>query len=133
MADNDEDERLNQLLKNVPPEQAVGIVKQIADMVMRQLKDEVVPRIVHESFDGIRQRLGLTNAVLGAVEDLTVETGDTKEDVLFKALALYEAAVRARKKGQRLVLVERDYHFVREIIGFDQENQESLQKQAVAR
>jgi hypothetical protein len=133
MVENNEDEKLNQLLKKVPPGEAVGIVKDITEMVMRQLKDGGVQRIVNESLDGMRQSLGHTDAVLGAVEDLVQKTGDTNEDVLLKALALYDAAIKARQKGQRLVLVGRDYQFVREIVGFDQEEQRPAQLERVAK
>ena len=132
MADNDEDEKLNQLLKEIPPDEAVGIVKSITEMVIRQLKDGVVHRIVNESLDEMRQSLGHTDAVLGTVEDLVQKTGDTNEDVLLKALALYDAAIKARRKGQRLVLVGGDYHFVREIVGFDQEKRRSALPERVA-
>jgi hypothetical protein len=66
------------------------------------------------------------------VEDLALKTGDSSEDVLLKALALYEAAIEARKKGQRLVLVGRDYQFIREIVGFGKESQVSDQRELVA-
>jgi hypothetical protein len=133
MAENNEDEKLDQLLKKVPPDEAAGIVKNIAEMVMRQLTDGVIQRIVNESLDDMQQSLGHTDAVLGAVEDLVQKTGDTNEDVLLKALALYDAAIKARQKGQRLVLVGGDYQFVREIVGFDQEKRRSAQPERVAK
>ena len=67
-----------------------------------------------------------------AVDELAKKTGDTKEDILFKALTLYEAAIEARQKGQRLVLVGSDYKFIKEIIGFEQMKPESLQPASVA-
>jgi hypothetical protein len=53
--------------------------------------------------------------------------------VLLKARSLYEAAIDARKKGQRVVLVGRDYPFIKDIVGFDQERQVSGQREIVAR
>ena len=45
---------------------------------------------------------GYTEAVSEAVRQLAARTGDTNEDVLLKALALYEAALDASEKGERL-------------------------------
>ena len=77
--------------------------------------------------------LGLTDTVLAEVEDLTSKTGDTKEDLLLKALTLYEAALEARQKGQRLVLVGPDYRFIQEIVGIDRVKPETATSGNIAK
>ena len=129
MEDKDEDEALDRLLKTVPPDEAKGIVKSVADMVMRRLKGGYVQLVVNESLDRMRQELGHSDAVLGAVEDLVERTGDSSEDVLLKAGPL-RGRDKRQKRASAFVLVGRDYHFVREIIGFDQETQESCASRA---
>ncbi len=91
---------LDELLDKLPPEDAKEVVK---DLV----------------FDSIRETLGHSDAVMAEVDDLTSKTGDTKEDLLLKALTLYEAALEATQKGQRLVLLGPDYQFIQEIVGID--------------
>ena len=83
MAD-DRERGLDAILNKLPLEDAKEIVKGLV-------------------FDSIREgRLGQSDAVRAMVEGLTSETGDTREDRLLKALILYEAAVEAVRKGQRL-------------------------------
>jgi hypothetical protein len=83
--------------------------------------------------DSIRESLGHSDAVMTMVDDLTSETGDTREDVLLKALILFEAALKATQKGQRLVLVESDYRFIREIVGIDRLKPEAATSENIAK
>jgi hypothetical protein len=48
---------------------------------------------------------------------ITAKTGTTPEKAMIMALALYEVAIDAISQDQRLVLVDKEYGFVREITG----------------
>jgi hypothetical protein len=121
MTDTDQEKRLSEILKELPPERAANLIKLIIGMVWSELRSIVVP----ETLDTIRDQLGHSDVVLRAVEELTEKTTDSREDVLLKALSLYDAAIEAKKRNQRLVLVGPDYQFIREIVGFDRTKQES--------
>ena len=62
---------------------------------------------------------------------LLERTGESKEDLISKAMTLYEAALDARDKGNRLVILTQDYQFVREIIGFGTNRHEDNLKHGV--
>lgn len=103
------------------------------DAILNKLPLEDTKEIVKALvFDSIRETLGQSDAVMAMVEDLTSETGDTREDLLLKALILYDAALKAKRKGQRLVLVEPDYRFIREIVGIDREDRAHTETEKVA-
>ena len=121
MADS-EDRRLDEILNKLPAAEARELVKSLVITTLRELDTDLIPETLHT----VQETLGHTDAVMAAVEELRGNTGDTKEDVLLKALTLYEAALGANEKGQRLVVVGPDYRFIREIIGFDRSDRESV-------
>jgi hypothetical protein len=81
----------------------------------------------------LQEMLGHSDAVRAKVEEIADESGDTQEDVLLKALRLYEVALEANRKGQRLVLVGPDYRFIREIVGLDRVDREPVESGDSAR
>jgi hypothetical protein len=111
---NDRDQGLDGILKDLPPDDAKEILKGLV-------------------FDSIRERLGHSDAVMAMVDDLTSETGDTREDLLLKAVILFETALKATRKGQRLVLVEPDYRFIQEIVGIDRLKPEAATSENIAK
>jgi hypothetical protein len=118
---NDQERGLDELLNKLPPEDAKEIVKAVV-AIMKDAADSSRGTVIEAMPDilrSVREMLGHTDAVMAEVEDITNKTGDTKEDVLLKALTLYEAALEATQKGQRLVLVGPDYRFIREIVGIN--------------
>jgi hypothetical protein len=58
--------------------------------------------------------LGSVSAYAG---QLAEQSGDSEEDLLWKALALYETALEAKDHDHRIVIVTKDYKFVQEITG----------------
>jgi hypothetical protein len=112
---------LDALLNKLPPDDAKEFVKAVT-AIMKDAADstrETVLGTLPDILRFVRETLGYTDSVLAEVEDLTNKTGDTREDLLLKALTLYEAALEATQKGQRLVLVGPDYRFIQEIVGID--------------
>jgi hypothetical protein len=126
MAATEQEDRLSELVKTVPPEKALALVRAVMDRVTTMFKDEVIP----ESVNLIRQELGKSDAVTRNVDEIARNTGDSREDVLLKALSLYEAAIDAKRKNQRLVVVGPDYHFIKEIVGFEQARCDAAQASA---
>ena len=119
---------LDAILKKLSPEDARLFMKAVADTTF-----EAVEARIPGLFGSVRDMLGYTDAVLAEVEDLTNKTGDTREDLLLKALTLYEAAFEATQKGQRLVLVGPDYRFIQEIVGIDRVKPEAATSGSLAK
>jgi hypothetical protein len=122
-------EKAVEVLQKLEPEDAKFILQATRTMFLDQLKDSLRQLA---SSGSLQQMLGYSDNVIVALDDLAEKTGDSKEDILLKALALYEAAIDAKQKGQRLVLVGSDYKFIKEIIGFEQMKPEPTQPERVA-
>jgi hypothetical protein len=116
MSDSDFERQFDEAVKDVPPEKVMRLMK----ILLAQIADGVKETIIPQSIDMTRQQLGYTDAVANAVNEITHRTSDSREELLLKALSLYETAIEAKQKDQRLVLVGPEYRFIREIIGFDQ-------------
>jgi hypothetical protein len=129
MTGDDQEKRLDELLQDVPPEKSKVLLQIIGKSVLSEIQQKIIPQTIA----AIRKELGHSDVVLDAVDELASKTTDTREDVLLKALSLYEAAVEAKQRGQRLVVVGPEYQFIREIIGFDQLERESARHEKVAR
>jgi hypothetical protein len=130
MADNQE-RGLDTLLNKLPPEDARQFVEVTQNIIVGAIKAHV-PDLA-AVFDSVRETLGHTDAEMAEVEEITSKTGDTREDALLKALLLYEAALEAKRNGQRLVLVGSDYRFIREFVGLDRADQQPVQSGLNAR
>src|ERR1700733_14468142 len=128
MPNQNVEQKVEEVLQKLSPEEANVIIQATVTKVLDQLKDSVCQRVI----DSAQQMLDHSDNMIVAVDDLAKKTGDTKEDILFKALVLYEAAIEAKQKGQRLVLVGSDYKFIKEIIGFEHMKPESSQPTSVA-
>lgn len=133
MAD-DKNRGIDELLNELPPEDARRIVETLGrslsqavlDNIQSKIKTEFMPNIRKYIQDmsgnpefrkDIQEMTGYSDAVASEVEAITSETGDSKEDVLLKALLLYEEALEASQNGQRLVVVGPDYRYIKEIVG----------------
>jgi hypothetical protein len=123
--------KLDKLLDRMPPEDAKEIVKAVVAIVKDTADTSrgTVIKAMPDILRSVREMLGHTDTVMAKVDDLTSKTGDTREDILLKALILYEAALEAKRKGQRLVVVGPDYRFVREIIGIDRDRRDRITKE----
>jgi len=128
MPNQNGEQKVDEVLQKLSPEEANLIIQATVTKVLDQLKDSVCQRV----FDSAQQMLDHSDNMIVAVDELAKKTGDTKEDILFKALTLYEAAIEARQKGQRLVLVGSDYKFIKEIIGFEPMKRQPSQLERVA-
>lgn len=74
-----------------------------------------------------------SEAVSETLDQLVDLTGHDPEDLLLRALTLYEVAYEAvTHKNQRLVLVSHEYDFVREIVGLGEQPTESQAADAKA-
>lgn len=65
----------------------------------------------------IRLSLVVTIDLNETLTDLAERTGETKSDVLRKAIALMEMAVDARQRGRKVAIVEKDQTVMTEIVG----------------
>lgn len=65
----------------------------------------------------IRLSLDVTPQANEKLEELAEKIGGTKSDVLRKAIALIDAAVRGRDEGLRIGLASKDQQLTTEIVG----------------
>ena len=100
----------------------LAVIKNVMAQILREN-----PRLTRATVDAVR-----SEAVSEAVDELMEKTGDNREDLLLKALVLYEAAIEASRKGQRLALLGHDYRLVREITGFESPTVAALHPDTVA-
>jgi hypothetical protein len=115
------------------PEVLFKLSQEERDKLYKFLND-YIRDYIQES--GMLNRLALesarTEGVNEALRAVTAKTGATPEDALATALTLYEVVIDAIKQDQRLVLVDKDYRFVREITGLMPKKPESSPHEKVA-
>lgn len=87
-------------------------------LLSKELEQRMATHLRGSIADAFRDR-GFTEAVTQTLDQLVYRTGDSKEDILLKALSLYEEALRAFEQGERLAVLGKDYRFIREIVGFE--------------
>jgi hypothetical protein len=132
MAEDRNEEIVRQVVKKLAPgdlDALLALIQKSTEEYIKkhlasELEDKLKSFAKQASASEIRDR-GYTEAVSEAVGQLAARTGDTNEDVLLKALALYEAALDASEKGERLAVLGRDYKFIREIVGFEPDHQKT--------
>lgn len=70
------------------------------------------------SSKAVRLSLELSPELNATLEDLAARTGNgTKADVLRKAIAVLEIAIRAKEQGRRFGIAQPDQELATEIIG----------------
>jgi hypothetical protein len=113
----------------------LGFVSKLSPDDLSEIK-QFVDRYMGESIrtNALLQKLGvasvsseLVNETLAAI---VAKTGADPEDAVVMALTLYDVAVDAARQGQRLVLVDEDYRFVREVTGLLQDQPDPHEKVA---
>jgi predicted DNA-binding protein len=65
----------------------------------------------------VRLSLVVTADLNETLTNLAERTGETKSDVLRKAIALMEMAVDARQRGRKVGIVDKDQTVMTEIVG----------------
>jgi hypothetical protein len=65
----------------------------------------------------VRLTLELNPALNSALEELVAQTGGTKSDVLRKAIAIFQVAVRANREGKRFGVAAEGQELATEIVG----------------
>ncbi len=65
----------------------------------------------------VRLSLEISPELNALLEQLASTTGGTKSDVLRKAIALMEIAVKAKQQGKKFGIAEKDQQLATEIIG----------------
>ena len=85
-----------------------------------------------EAFSRLAMQTNLSEVVLESLGAITAKTGASQDDALLMALTLYDVAIDALRQGLRLVLVDKDYRFVREVTGLVEETPENSLHEKVA-
>jgi hypothetical protein len=128
MFNHDVEQKVDEILQNLSPEDSKYVIQATVTKVLDEVKDALLNR----AFERAMRSSGLSDAVVLAADELAKRTGDSEEDLLLKALSLYEAALEGKEKGQRLILVGPDYKFIKEIVGFEKTSPEPVERESVA-
>jgi hypothetical protein len=81
------------------------------------LMPELVEQATKAALDRVSQKLGYSSEVAGLLHLLAAKSHDSYEDLLRKALTLYNVALDAKDNGNRLAILNPDDIIVREIVG----------------
>ncbi len=126
MPETPEDQRIREIFNRFPREDLetlfAFIQKSTEEVVEKLLSKELENKLaahLRGSIASAFREVGFTEAVTEALDQLASRTRDPKEDILLKALSLYEEAIRVFASGERLAVLGKDYRFIREIVGFD--------------
>ena len=109
--------------------------EELAEFLENRIKPSLMSSIQSKLDPLIRELVSKSSrseAVNLALANIMAKTGTSENDVLLLALTLYDLAVDAAEKGQRLVLLDRDYRFVREIVGLGLNKPETVLHESVA-
>jgi hypothetical protein len=112
-------------LSKLSPDDLIAL-KQFVD---RHMEESFRTNALLQRLAGASVRSELINETLTAI---TEKTGAIPEEAMVLALTLYDVAVDATRQGQRLILVDKDYRFVREVTGLLQRTPESPSHERVA-
>ena len=112
-----------------------GFLSKLSPDYLKALK-QFVDRYMEEAIrtSALLQRLAVPSVrselIHETLTSITAKTGTTPEDAMVMALTLYDVAVDATRQGQRVVLVDKDYRFVREVTGLLQAKPDAHEKVA---
>ena len=112
----------------LPPELQKSIEEIVDRRVMKITRATTLNKLLRRITVGSDSR-GLIAETLAAV---TSKTGNTPEDAISIALTLYDVAIDAAKQGQRLLLVDEDYRFIREVTGLTRNVSEQASTEMIA-
>jgi hypothetical protein len=138
MANEDEAQRTPRFLEKLSDQDreefADLVKKQVIELLAKGLVEKQITELIEKDpYLGKNLREAVNSeAVFLAMDKLVEKTGDSREDLLLKALTLYEVVTDAISKGQRLALLTQDYRFVREIIGLVNPKSEAARRASVA-
>lgn len=100
------------------PESLRGLIPEEQDKVVSFFEKLMMEIIKKKYFtDLITKEHARKNTIAETADEIARTTGDEREEVILKALTLYELAIDAVNEGKRLVLLTQDYRFSREITG----------------
>jgi hypothetical protein len=69
--------------------------------------------------DSLSLKIDLSPELIEALAQIETTTGDSLDEVLGKAIALYRMSVEAHKEGKRIGVFDRDWELEREVVGFE--------------
>ena len=112
-----------------------GFLANLSDADRRELAEFLESRIKDSFLSDPRIKSILTdyrsNPVNLALANVVAKTGTSEEEALLLAITLYDLAVDAAANGQRLVLLDKDYHFVKELVGLGLKKPEAVVHESV--
>ena len=87
--------------------------------VIRRCAEEAAEKALRSRIKRVLGSRGASTEVSDLADKLAEMTGESKRDLLIKALSLYRAALQANAEGNRLAILNPEDEIVREIVGFD--------------
>jgi hypothetical protein len=86
---------------------------------MSETLREEVRKVLPPAIESALREYGYSNEVLGLLHVLAAKSNDRYEDLLRKALTLYNVALDASDNGNRMAILNPEDVIVREIVGVD--------------
>ena len=102
-------------VKDLSPNESSNLVALVPELV-----EQAVDKALPPALDRVLQKMGYSSEVAGLLHLLAAKSDDSREDLLRKALTLYNVALDARDNGNRLAILNPEDVIVREIVGFEQ-------------
>jgi hypothetical protein len=103
-----------EVLKALPPEQVGKFNGYFLGMVQAAIKS-AMPGAINNALE----KHGYTEEIADLIRVISARTNDPKEEVLRKALTLYEVCLDARDQGNRVSILSPDDLILSEVKGFE--------------
>jgi hypothetical protein len=116
--------------RDLPPDKQAKLIQWVGDEVNRIIAAKINPSLaditrqikeIQESTKinaaGMNRQLEEIKKTIAPLLELEARSGEGAEEILRKAITLYEVATDATAKGNRLAILTPDDEIVREIIG----------------
>jgi hypothetical protein len=103
----------------IEPAMKEAISKALPDLLIDAVVKEAIAESLPDAIDEFLRHRGYSEEVTELVQLYSERFHDTNEDVLKKALRLYNFAMAAREQGHRVAILNSDDEIVHEIIGLE--------------
>jgi hypothetical protein len=103
------------------PQTTSGAAQQFAEFIRTPEASAILRQAMHEALSDVmlEQTRSHSEEAAELLRILATRSGDNREDVLLKAVRLYQLALDAVEKGNSLAIITPEDEIVREITGFE--------------
>lgn len=131
----DQAERISDALMASTQELAILLIKKTLPVALKEVGPKAleakVSRLLETNFSDIvpsfLEMVGITLEAVGLIQDIASRTKDSREDVVRKALNLYQLLLDAQDEGNRMAILSPDDTIVHEVVGYELPEKANLQ------